>query len=146
APRPRRRRLLPQAARLGIRPRRSAQMEQTLFHFEVCMKSKSPPARCAAVLVAGIALLPLSAADWPQWQGPDRSNVSPETGLLKEWPSQGPKLLWTFTGAGAGYSGPSIVGDRLYTMGADDSTEYLFAIDLTTQKKLWSAEIGSRFD
>jgi len=110
------------------------------------MKTKSLAACCAAVLVAGLSVLALRAADWPQWQGPDRSNRSPETGLLTKWPSQGPKLLCTFSDAGAGYSGPSIVGDRLYTMGADDSSEYLFAIDLTTQKKLWSAEIGSRFD
>jgi outer membrane protein assembly factor BamB len=110
------------------------------------MKNQSLAACCAAVLVAGVSMLPMRAADWPQWQGPDRSNVSSETGLLKKWPSQGPKLLWTISEAGAGYSCPSIVGDRLYTMGADDSTEYLLAIDLTTQKKLWSAEIGSRFD
>jgi len=27
----------------------------------------------------------LHAADWPQWQGPDRTRVSKETGLQKEW-------------------------------------------------------------
>ncbi len=109
------------------------------------MKNQTLLACCAAVLVTGIALLPLGAVDWPQWQGPDRSNVSTEKGLLKEWPSRGPKLLWTFTDAGNGYSGPAIVGDRLYTMGADEETEYLFAIDLGTQKKLWSTKIGPRF-
>jgi outer membrane protein assembly factor BamB len=109
------------------------------------MKTQLLPARGAVVLLAGVALLPLVAADWPQWQGPDRTNVSTETGLLKEWPPQGPKLLWTFPDAGTGYSEPSIVGDRMYTMGADETTEYLFAIDLNTRKKLWSTEIGPRF-
>jgi hypothetical protein len=32
------------------------------------------------------------ATDWPQWQGPDRNAVSKETGLLKEWPKDGPSL------------------------------------------------------
>jgi len=109
------------------------------------MKKQLLPMRCIVVFFAGLALLPLHAADWPQWQGPDRTNVSTETGLLKQWPATGPKLLWTFTQAGTGYSEPAIVGDRLYTMGADQTTEYLFAIDLKTRKRLWSAEIGPRF-
>ena len=37
---------------------------------------------------------------WPQWHGPHRDNVSTETGLLKQWPEGGPKLLWTATGCG----------------------------------------------
>jgi outer membrane protein assembly factor BamB len=85
------------------------------------------------------------AEDWPQWQGPDRTNVSKETGLLPSWPSGGPKLLWTFREAGAGYSGPAVVGDRLYTMGADEKSEFIYAIDLKTQKKAWSTEFGTVF-
>lgn len=109
------------------------------------MKTQLLPMRCIVVLFAGATLLPLRASDWPQWQGPDRSNVSTETGLLQQWPPAGPKLLWTFSQAGTGYSEPAIVGDRLYTMGADQNTEYLFAIDLKTRKRLWAAAIGSRF-
>jgi outer membrane protein assembly factor BamB len=109
------------------------------------MKNPSLPARCAVILFAGVVLLPLQASDWPQWQGPDRSNVSTETGLLKQWPPKGPKLLWTLPDAGTGYSGSAIVGDRLYTAGADETTDYLFAIDIGTQKKIWSAAIGPRF-
>ena len=32
-----------------------------------------------------------SGADWPQGRGPQRSGVSNETGLLKEWPEERPK-------------------------------------------------------
>ena len=42
--------------------------------------------------------------DWFQWRGPNRDGQSAETGLLKEWPAGGPKLLWRATGAGTGYS------------------------------------------
>ena len=44
------------------------------------------------------------APDWFQWRGPNRDGQSAETGLLKDWPAGGPKLLWRATGAGTGYS------------------------------------------
>ena len=73
------------------------------------------------------AVAAVRAADWPQWRGPDRDDVSKETGLLKTWPDGGPKLLWTFRDAGAGYSGPAVVGGVLYSMGVDAKAEYLYA-------------------
>jgi outer membrane protein assembly factor BamB len=121
-------------------------MKRTFSLFEVHMKKLPLLARWAVYLVVVISWFPLYAADWPQWQGSDRTNVSTETGLLKEWPSEGPKLLWTISDAGTAYSGPAIVGDRLYTMGADETNEYLFAIDLQTQKKLWNTAIGPRLE
>jgi outer membrane protein assembly factor BamB len=57
--------------------------------------------------------------------------------------------LWTFRQAGIGYSGLAVVGDRLYTMGAQDGKESLFALDLKAvpgpQSKLWSALVGDLF-
>src|SRR5208337_779095 len=85
-------------------------------------------------------------SSWPQWRGPDRNNVSRATRLLRSWPKQGPKLLWTFENAGAGYSCPAVVGERLYTMGARGEVEYLFALDLKQGgKELWATAIGPRF-
>lgn len=60
-----------------------------------------------------LASLPAFAADpgqfdWPQWRGPDRTGLSRETGLLKEWPEGGPKQVWKITGLGDGYSTPSV--------------------------------------
>ena len=43
------------------------------------------------------------AQDWPQWRGPERSGISQEKGLLKEWPKDGPKLLWQVNDIGDGY-------------------------------------------
>lgn len=93
----------------------------------------------------GLSVLAASGADWPQWRGPNRTDVSSETGLLKKWPKQGPTLLWTFANGGTGYSGPAIVGDRLYTMGARDDTEYVLAIDVQSGKELWAGEVGTKF-
>lgn len=83
-----------------------------------------------------------AAFDWPQWRGPDRTDVSKETGLLKEWPATGPKRLWLYEQAGQGYAGFSVVDGKLYTMGARAQTEYLIALDANTGKELWTSEIG----
>src|ERR1019366_5892352 len=101
--------------------------------------------RTCSLLLFAFAVVVARAADWPQWRGPDRTDVSKETGLLKTWRKEGPKLLWTFRDAGAGYSGPAVVGATLYTMGADGKTEYLYALDTKTLKKAWSAEVGPLF-
>jgi outer membrane protein assembly factor BamB len=108
--------------------------------------SKRPLFLLTAVLLA----LPALAADWPQWRGPHRDDVSRETGLLKEWPDGGPKLLWTYDNAGVGYSGPAVVGDVLYLMGGRDRSTYLYALDLKTAggkdvKELWAVKMGPVF-
>ena len=64
----------------------------------------------STLLLAAVAVCSAYAADWPQFRGPERNNVSKETGLLKKWPADGPKLRWTFKDAGVGYSGPAVVG------------------------------------
>jgi outer membrane protein assembly factor BamB len=100
------------------------------------------------LLVGGLLVLGLSAeaADWPQWQGPNRTNLSEETGLLKRWPKEGPKLVWTYDDAGVGYSGPAIVGDRLYTMGARKDKEQVYCLEAKTGKPVWSTDIGNVFN
>jgi outer membrane protein assembly factor BamB len=102
--------------------------------------------RTLPVLTACLILtLPALAADWPQWQGPDRNNVSKETGLLKSWPKEGPKLLWTYEDTGAGYSGPSIVGDRLHILGESDKADFVCALDVKNGTKLWASDYAPPF-
>src|SRR5436305_13473950 len=103
--------------------------------------------RSTILLAATLAALPLAArgADWPQFRGPDRSGVSKETGLLKSWPKEGPKLLWTYEAAGQGFAGPAVVGGQLYTMGCRKDTEYVIALDDKGQER-WSAKIGPVYD
>ncbi len=88
----------------------------------------------------------VQAADWPTFRGLERDGLSEESGLLKEWPEGGPQKLWTSNEAGLGYSSFSVVGDRLYTMGADDSQEYVIALDATSGKKLWQTAVGERLE
>jgi outer membrane protein assembly factor BamB len=85
------------------------------------------------------------ALDWPQWRGPDRTDVSKETGLLESWPAGGPKRLWLYENAGAGYAGPAIVAGKLFTMGTRDGAEILIALDANLGKELWYARIAELF-
>ncbi len=83
-----------------------------------------------------------SAADWPQFRGPNRDDVSKETGLLQSWPADGPKRVWQAKGLGHGYSSVSVVGDRIYTLGNADNISKMFALDRETGKIVWSAKVG----
>jgi len=89
------------------------------------------------------ATQPSTAAQWqwPQFRGPNRDGRSGETGLLKIWPKEGPKLLWHTNGLGDGYSSLSIADGLIYTTGTIDDQEWIFAMDL--QGKLrWKALYG----
>jgi outer membrane protein assembly factor BamB len=82
------------------------------------------------------------AADWPQFRGPDRNGISNDTGLLKEWPAEGPRLAWRISGLGEGFSSVSISGGRIYTMGNRGGEEYIIALDLDGGSELWATSIG----
>ena len=109
----------------------------------------------AAVMV-GVAVVfcgSVSAdeGDWLQWRGPNRDGISTDTGLLKKWPKNGPKLLWDAKGAGRGYASLVIGGGKIYTLGdapstASDKSEYLLCFDVTNGKQLWKKKLGSPWD
>lgn len=80
--------------------------------------------------------------DWPQWQGPDRTAVARETGLLKTWPKEGPPLAWNVAGLGEGYAAPTIAAGRVFSMGNRGSTEYVMALSERDGKQIWATEIG----
>ncbi len=107
----------------------------------------------AGSLVAGLILLGPSPAtaqlkarpgDWPGWRGPDRTGLSPETGLLKEWPADGPPLLWKAAGLGGGFSTPSVAGGRIYLLGTEGRTERLIALDARDGKQVWATPVGAQ--
>jgi outer membrane protein assembly factor BamB len=109
------------------------------------MKSSLQNSCPVVLLVMGLffSVISLRANDWPQWRGPDRNGVSKETGLLKEWPANGPKLVWQQSEIGSGYSTPAIVGDRIYLLsnkGTED--EFVQALDVKDGKQIWSTHIG----
>jgi outer membrane protein assembly factor BamB len=85
------------------------------------------------VLSIGLILIAASAVragDWPQFRGPNRDGTTSETGLLKQWPSGGPRQIWSVDGLGEGWSSAAIVEDRIFITGAEKKREFLFALDL----------------
>src|SRR5678816_4712611 len=76
--------------------------------------------------------------DWPRWQGPDRNAISKETGLLKEWPKEGPPQHWKISGIGTGMGGISVSQGRIYTTGDDNNVvAWLFALNEADGKLVW---------
>ena len=95
------------------------------------------------VLTIVMASRTLRADDWPAWRGVNRDGICRETGLLKQWPKEGPKLLWKTTGLGIGFGGPAIVGNVLYIMGGVDDNECVLALDVSQGgKQIWNSVIG----
>ena len=94
--------------------------------------------------LSGSAHNPAAVSDWPQWRGPERNGTSKETGLLKEWPKDGPKLLWQVNDVGDGYSTPVVVGNRIYLL-SNTGMENEFVAAHSTQdgKVIWTTRVGN---
>src|SRR5437870_3253320 len=80
--------------------------------------------------------------DWPQWQGPDRTAHSKETGLLQEWPKDGPPLAWKVKGLGGGDSAPSVAAGRIYGMSHRGGDEMVWALSDKDGKEIWAVRIA----
>jgi outer membrane protein assembly factor BamB len=78
---------------------------------------------------------------WPHFHGPQRDNISRETGLLKKWPENGPTLLWKFPDCGEGFSGVSIAAGKVFTAGDFDDVEKVIALDMDG-RLLWQSPNG----
>src|ERR1700722_1544814 len=93
----------------------------------------------AMILLAGSTA---RGADWPCFLGPNRNGSSPETGLLAEWPAEGPKVVWKVAG-GIGYSQVIVSKGRAYVVGQRGKDEMCLALDAVTGKEMWSRRIGN---
>src|SRR5215471_4063859 len=87
-----------------------------------------------------------SAADWPGWRGPNRDDLCSETGLLKDWPKDGPPLAWKATGLGEGYSTVSISGDHIFTIGQRGPSSFVIALKLADGSHDWTMKLGKSGD
>jgi len=79
-----------------------------------------------------------------EWRGADRTGVYPDTGLLTEWPEEGPEELWTIDSLGRGYGSPQFMADRFYITGEVDSMSVLYCFDLDGVK-MWQTTLGKEW-
>lgn len=89
----------------------------------------------ALVLLVSVSAL---GGDWPQFRGPNRDNISAETGLLRSWPAKGPKVLWKIPVC-EGYAGAAIKDGRVYLNDYNSGKkEHLVrCISLADGKDIW---------
>ena len=124
-------------------------MNQRIFHSSFCRSAASLLSFvCCLVVLGGDTLMAwqsTSDVDWPQWRGANQDGISQETGLLKSWPEDGPKKLWTMNDAGDGYAGFAIVGDSLFTLGANENNEFALCLDANTGAIRWRVDLDERF-
>ena len=108
------------------------------------MKTKHIIAAVLALIIAANIHFPVASAgypSWPEFHGTGRKNISPDKGLLKKWPEGGPKLLWTYSQCGRGYSGVSIAEGMIFTAGDVGREEMVIALDMNG-KPLWKRPNG----
>lgn len=95
------------------------------------------------VFVLLASQLQITAAEpfWPRFHGPDGNNRSSDTGLLTQWPAEGPELIWTTTGVGEGFSSVSLSDGMIYTAGNIDDQSVVTAMDMDG-KVAWQTPCG----
>jgi len=103
------------------------------------------------ILPIFILILFVSACDQKNeisdWRGPNRDGIYLETGLLKQWPADGPNLLWSYEGLGFGHSSVAVANNKIYVTGIKDTLQSvgtLFTFD-TKGKLLWEKDYGKDF-
>ncbi|MBM4028863.1 MAG: hypothetical protein FJ280_26230 [Planctomycetes bacterium] len=102
------------------------------------MRNDALRSLCAGFLVAGCLGVAFAGDgnEWSQFRGPNRDGKSLETGLLKNWPEAGPRLIGTISGVGGGFSSPVIAGGRIYITGKVGDDLKIFCFD-GSGRKIW---------
>ena len=114
---------------------------------------RSDPERMTRLRQAPLLAIgaPRQVGDWPQWRGPNRDGLSAETGLLREWPQGGPRVLWQVP-VGRGFSSVAVAGGRVCTMmqeaptGADGTHEAVVCWDAGTGRERWRFRYPNRYE
>ena len=90
------------------------------------------------VVIIFISSFPsLTAQDWPQFLGPDRNSISPQKGLFRSWPENGPEVLWSVD-IGIGFGGPVVKNGKVYLLDRDDEVgDFMRCFNLKTGEELW---------
>ena len=76
-----------------------------------------------------------------EWRGEGRKGIYDGTGLMTEWPEDGPEMLWAMEELPSGYSSPIIVNSTIYLTGVLDSSDFILAMDMNGKLK-WQKPFG----
>lgn len=120
----------------------------TLSDLNSVSSYETPKTFMKTKILTGLTLLTAftfsaSAGEWAQWRGPNQDGISPDKGLMSEWPEGGPEKVWTYENAGMGYSSFSFADDKLFTLGSRGDTVFAIAVNSATGEEIWSSGIGT---
>ncbi len=109
------------------------------------LQQKLPGLLILLMMFSPVGTLAQEGPGWPCFHGPDRTNKSQETGLLKSWPEQGPEMIWSVAGLGKGYSTVSFGEGLIFTSGMVDRQTYVYAYDLEGNL-VWKRSTGKAWE
>jgi outer membrane protein assembly factor BamB len=100
--------------------------------------------KAGAAKANDLAAAEAAKGDWSRWRGPNGDGISQETGLLDQWPEEGPPLLWKVKGLGNGFASVSVANGRIFSMGKKEGGTHIICRKVEDGSELWSTEIGER--
>lgn len=80
-----------------------------------------------------------------EWRNLGRTGIYNETGLLKEWPEDGPPMLWSDNKIGTGWGSVSVTDEGIYIVGKLENDEYCSKLNLKGQL-IWQRNFGRAWD
>lgn len=84
------------------------------------------------------------AQNTAQWRGENRDGIYNESGLLTEWPADGPKLLWHYDELGPGHSSAAIAAGKVFTSGVDGENGFVIALSMAGNE-VWKTAYGKEW-
>ena len=96
------------------------------------------------IIIALLFPIVIHAQKNSQWRGENRDGVYNETGLLKAWPAEGPKLLWAYDQLGDGFTSAAIANEKIYITGQNGDKLIIYVLSLQG-KLLAQKEVGKEW-
>jgi len=98
------------------------------------------------ILLIGVYLISnhIFSQENTQWRGEKRDGIYNETELLKQWPTDGPELLWHFDELGEGHASAAVTTNIIYTAGTIDGKGFVIALNHEGQK-IWKTVYGKEW-
>jgi outer membrane protein assembly factor BamB len=82
--------------------------------------------------------------DPTRWRGPSANGIYTSGNLLRQWPSGGPEILWSYEGLGQGHSSVAVSGGFIYTTGMTEGKGSLFKFK-PNGTLVWKKQYGPEF-
>ena len=80
--------------------------------------------------LTNILVVSLAPAQVTHWRGPEGNGIYPDKNLLKEWPADGPKMVWHYDELGKGFSSAMVSGGKIYLTGTEGDQGFIYVLSM----------------